>query len=64
MKIKVKLNLNMHGFKKGEIIDIAVDKKGIPLVREWRNRLKDSLIDNCLELLENTNKAKSDGKKK
>lgn len=31
-------------------LEIEVDKNGIPLDKFWRNRLKDSEIDNCIEI--------------
>lgn len=38
------------------IIEVQ-SKRGIPLNREWRNRLKDAAIDKCISLC--NNKAKS-----
>lgn len=42
---KIKSNLEV-----GKIIKIE-DKEGIPTNRFWRARLKDSKIDNCIEIV-------------
>jgi len=49
--IKVKLNAPLGGFPAGKVMNLDVDNKGVPLDRGWRDRLKDSKIDNCLELV-------------
>lgn len=46
---KIKINKPIHGNKVGTIIRVETDKKGIPLIREWRNRFKDALKDGCIE---------------
>lgn len=33
------------------VVTIAVDSDGVPLSKFWRNRLKDSEIDNCVEVI-------------
>ncbi len=33
------------------IISVEADKEGIPLNIFWRNRLRDSEIDNCVEII-------------
>lgn len=48
--MKIKLNVNLKGYKKGSIIDIY-EIEGIPKDQYWRNRLKDSKIDNCIEII-------------
>jgi len=52
--MKLKLNSNLKSHKKDDIISID-DKEGIPTDIYWRNRLKDSEIDNCVEII-NENK--------
>ena len=47
--ITLKLNINLKNLKAGSIIKVvAVD--GIILDKYWRNRVKDSKIDNCVML--------------
>jgi len=52
MKIKLNQNLSTPKGKlnKGDIIEIE-DINGEPLDHFWRNRLKDSTIDNCIEII-------------
>lgn len=38
--------------KKGAVIDVEC-KNGVPVVREWRNRFKDSKIDGCISIGDN-----------
>jgi hypothetical protein len=47
MKTKIKLNVDFKGFKAGQIISVDFDKDIF-----WRKRLKDSKIDNCIEIYE------------
>lgn len=37
------------GVKAGDKVDVEC-KGGVPINREWRNRFKDSVIDNCITL--------------
>ncbi len=55
-KISLKINKPFSGKKAGDIIEISTDKIGVPLDAYWRNRLKDSEIDNCIEILVKNNK--------
>lgn len=52
MKLKLNQDLKMPKGKltKDSIIEIA-DADGVPLDKFWRNRLKDSAIDNCVEIV-------------
>lgn len=34
----------------GQELEIKTDKKGVPLELFWRNRVKDSAIDNCISI--------------
>ena len=60
--MKLKLNQNLSTPKgrldKGSIITISVDDNNMPLDRFWRNRIKDSEIDNCVEIITSTKKKK------
>ncbi len=57
-KLKINKILGKKRPKIGEIIKIEVDVNNIPLDRFWRNRVKDSAIDNCVELIPNNKKLK------
>lgn len=59
MKIKLNQNLNTPKGKlnKNDIIEIE-DINGEPLDQFWRNRLRDSAIDNCIEVLSTNKKDK------
>lgn len=48
--MKIKLNTDLLTHKEGDTIDIA-DNNGIPETEFWRKRLKDSAIDNCIEVV-------------
>jgi len=52
-KLKIKLNTPLLGKPKGLVLKIECDKEGNPLVKEWRQFVRDSKIDNCLTVLEN-----------
>jgi len=68
--IKIKLNQDLRtpkGLqKKDDIISLETDQNKIPLDHFWRNRLKDSMIDNCVELVQekesSNKKLKNNGK--
>ena len=49
--MKLKLNCDLQKHKAGDIITIDTDENGVPLERYWRSRLKDSEIDNCVEIV-------------
>lgn len=59
---KLKLNTALRGYSAGAQVNVRVDKKGIPLDPYWRDRLKDSRIDNCVEILPKIKKKKEEGK--
>lgn len=48
--MKIKINLKIKNYKIGEIIEIE-SVNGIPTDIFWRNRLNDSKIDNCIEIV-------------
>jgi hypothetical protein len=58
----LKLNQDLrtpYGFKmKDEIIEVIGDSENVPLDLFWRNRLKDSAVDNCVSIVEETKKSK------
>ena len=49
--IKIKLNVDLAGFEKGRIINVEADSEGTIIDAFWRARLKDSKIDNCIEVV-------------
>jgi hypothetical protein len=53
--MQIKLNQNLKTpqgqLLKNTIIDIN-DENGVPTDLFWRNRLKDSAIDNCIEVID------------
>lgn len=51
MKREIKINKYFGGYSVGEIVSIECDKDGVPLVREWRNRVNDATVDNCVEFV-------------
>jgi len=61
--MKIKLNTNLGEFKKGLVLNIKVDKDNIPIDKYWRARLKDSQKDNCIEVLQENIKTKSNKKR-
>ena len=48
--IKLKIN-NVPGYKAGDIIKIETDAEKVPLSKFWRNRLRDSSTDGCVEIV-------------
>lgn len=47
--MKLKIN-NVPGYS--GTVEIKTDKNDVPLDRFWRRRLKESKIDNCVEIIE------------
>jgi len=62
MKLNLKLNQNLRTPKgnllEGTIIELECDTNSIPLNRFWRNRLRDSAIDNCVGVINKNKKNK------
>lgn len=50
IKIKSKALATVLGYKQNDIIDIEC-RQGVPVSKEWRNRIKDSVIDDCVEIV-------------
>lgn len=51
-KIKLQINVeDLGGKKKGTILNLEVDKNKTIIDRYWRRRLKDSEIDQCVEIV-------------
>jgi len=46
--LKLKIN-NVPGYT--GTVNIKADSNGVPLDKFWRNRIKESELDNCVELV-------------
>lgn len=59
----LKLNQDLrtpYGLKlKGDVVEVKSDSENTPLDLFWRNRVKDSSIDNCVEIVEEIKKSKN-----
>jgi len=62
--MKLKINKDFSHYKAGKTVDIPVDKDGIPTTAFWRKRIKDSVLDNCVEVVTEEKKAKAKTKSK
>lgn len=51
-KIKLKILKQLKDYKVGTIIPIEVNDNGTALDMYWRNRINDSSIDKCVEIME------------
>ena len=55
--MNIKLNQSFKGLPVGS--ELSIDSVGgIPVDSFWRKRLKDSVIDNCIEIVKNQYKSK------
>lgn len=63
--MKIKLNQNLKT-PQGQLLKDAVieinDQSGVPIDLFWRNRLKDSEIDNCIEVVKEVISTQKKGK--
>jgi len=60
---KIRINKPVAGKSVGDIVNIKT-KNGIPIDRYWRDRKKDSKIDDCISFVDGAKKpVKSDKKK-
>lgn len=50
--IENKSMVNLHGLKPGKQAVIEVDADGTPLDQHWRRRMKDSIHDGCIAVIE------------
>jgi hypothetical protein len=50
--IENKSMVSLHGLKPGKQAVIEVDRDGTPLEQHWRRRLKDSITDGCITVIE------------
>lgn len=52
IKIRNKSSVILHGVAPGNVVTVDTDHEGTPLDRSWRNRLRDSKTDDCVEVVE------------
>lgn len=60
---ELRLNANLRGKRKDDIVTVQVDAEGIPLDPYWRRRIEDASIDNCVEFVKKPKKASIAGDK-
>jgi hypothetical protein len=56
MKKQLQLNSDLQKHKKGSVIKIETDNKGVPVDRYWRDRVKDAKTDKCVEFVKTSKK--------
>lgn len=54
--IENKSQVRIHGLKPGAKLEIDVDDKNVPKDQQWRRRLKDAKVDECVELIKTKKK--------
>jgi hypothetical protein len=66
--VKIRLNAPLRGYLKDTELTIQADENSIPSDKYWRDRLTDSAIDNCVEIISSKKpkavKEKAETKKK
>lgn len=55
-KIKLKLNTDLGGKKKGAIVTVEIDSNRVITDKYWRRRLEDAVLDGCVEIVKNESK--------
>lgn len=56
---QLKLNASLRGNPEGSVVNVRVNKDGVPLDRYWRDRMKDSKTDGCVEMIKETKTPKA-----
>jgi hypothetical protein len=51
MKFKFKINIPFLGHLIDTELEVSANEKGIPHDKFWRNRLRDSKVDNCITVV-------------
>lgn len=49
MKKQFKLNVDLRGKRKGDVLVLDVNPEGLPFDSYWNRRVQDSKIDGCIE---------------
>jgi PleD family two-component response regulator len=52
-KVRLQLNADLGGKKKGAILSLDIDANKTIIDSYWRRRLEDAKIDKCVEILKN-----------
>lgn len=60
VKVRSEALAKALGVTAGKVVEVKT-RQGVPVSREWRNRLRDSKFDNCVSVVE-PKKAKQEGK--
>jgi hypothetical protein len=55
-----KSSVEIHGVKPGADFVIDCDENGTPKELKWRRRMKDAILDNCIEKKVKTTKKKKE----
>ncbi len=58
--IQLKLNTDLRGKKKGDIVTVEVDGDKVIKDSYWRRRFIDSAIDGCVEIVKKETKDKGE----
>ena len=53
--ITIKVLMNIPGYKAGKKVKVETNG-GVPVLKFWRDRLRDAEIDNCVKVLKSTKK--------
>jgi hypothetical protein len=59
--VDLKLNADLRGHKKGEVIKLEARGR-MPIDVYWKRRIRDARIDNCVELVEKKSTSSSSKK--
>ena len=51
MKVKIQINKPFLKHKSGDVVEVKSNDKGNPYDKFWRNRIRDSQIDNCVQVV-------------
>lgn len=51
MRIKIKVNRRLPGYRVGQVVEVKADAEGTPLDQFWRRRLRDARMDGCCEVV-------------
>jgi len=49
--VKIRILKSFSKYREGEVIEVKADAEGVPLDIYWRRRLKDSHIDEAVEVV-------------
>lgn len=51
--ITIRVLKDLPGYKAGQEVKVTAVEDGIPLLKFWRDRLRDAEIDDCVEVIPN-----------